>query len=276
MKVRKCPYCGKRISYVSAYSCRRKGQYVCSRCGKESRVYVNRKIYLLFAVFVSISIAIMCGWIFAGLASNPLGILFVTIPLVIFAMITPEFVKLEPLKKYKKSMEARKAGIEYSDNLISSELDDKNFSASFKKSQKEELNVSRAKPLSNDNFSNTTDDKFELNTDLFNKIRDDRNKERIRLQNQDSKENAVSDTSYFERPEKTSNSNSTNYVSIINDKSEKHISTKQPLRKIHSETKKSYESNINNNRKHFISSDSNENSEKRKLDGNKYSANRKF
>jgi len=134
MKNRKCPYCSKRISYVSAYASRRKAEYVCERCGKESKVVVNRKVILAFALAAVISVAIMTGWIFAGLAHNPLGILLVAVPLVIFTVISPKFVKFVPLKKYKKSMEARKAGIEYSDNLVTSELEENEgytFGASF-------------------------------------------------------------------------------------------------------------------------------------------------
>lgn len=75
-----------------------------------------------------ISLAIMAGWILAGLVSNPLGILLVAIPLIIFTAASPNFVHYEPYKKYRKSMEAKKAGIAYSDNLLTSELDeDENY-----------------------------------------------------------------------------------------------------------------------------------------------------
>lgn len=50
----------------------------------------------------------MAGWILAGLVSNPLGILLVAIPLIIFTAASPNFVHYEPYKKYRKSMEAKK------------------------------------------------------------------------------------------------------------------------------------------------------------------------
>ncbi|MCD8026544.1 MAG: hypothetical protein LUF33_06370 [Clostridiales bacterium] len=117
MKVKRCPYCERRVSYSSAYSCRRKGEYFCERCGKESRVVVNKTIYLLFAVFALVTLGIMAGWLYSGLASNIFGVVLVAVPLIIFMMITPKFLYFEPLKKYKKSIEAKKAGFEYSDNL---------------------------------------------------------------------------------------------------------------------------------------------------------------
>ena len=72
MKKKKCPYCGKRVSYSLAFASRRRALYVCPRCGKESKVTINKKILLLFAACVIISIAIMLIWIFADLTSNPL------------------------------------------------------------------------------------------------------------------------------------------------------------------------------------------------------------
>ena len=109
MKMRKCPYCGRRISYTSSFASRRKAEYICQKCGKESKVAVDKKVILFFIVAVVISLAIMAGWILAGLVSNPLGILLVAIPLIIFTAASPNFVHYEPYKKYRKSMEAKKA-----------------------------------------------------------------------------------------------------------------------------------------------------------------------
>ena len=83
MKMRKCPYCGRRISYTSSFASRRKAEYICQKCGKESKVVIDKKVILFFVVAAVISLAIMAGWILAGLVSNPLGILLVAIPLVL-------------------------------------------------------------------------------------------------------------------------------------------------------------------------------------------------
>ena len=68
---------------------------------------------------------------------------------MLFLLFSPQFVRLEPLKKYQKSMEARKAGIEYSDNLTALDFED---SAS----------------------SSEGGMKFEINADLFNQIKSSR------------------------------------------------------------------------------------------------------
>jgi CXXC-20-CXXC protein len=243
MKMRKCPYCGRRISYTSSFASRRKAEYICQKCGKESKVAVDKKIILFFIVAVVISLAIMAGWILAGLVSNPLGILLVAIPLIIFTAVSPNFVHYEPYKKYRKSMEAKKAGIAYSDNLLTSELD-----------EDENYTFPSITPQQND-----TDDNFEINTDVFNKIRAERNAARQRL---DSNE-ISSDSSSFEKQE---------YVSVINNTSENHASSGATLKKIHSEMPQHHA--VNRSRHYINSEEASEN--KKTDDGNRYSVNRKF
>lgn len=241
MKNRKCPYCSKRISYASAYASRRKAEYVCERCGKESKVVVNRKVIPAFALAAVISVAIMAGWIFAGLADNPLGILLVAVPLVIFTVISPKFVKFVPLKKYKKSMEARKAGIEYSDNLMTSELEE-NEGYTF-------------------GASSDTGSGFKINSDVFNTIKAERNAAREKLRDGE----LVSDSSEIKNPDE----NSESYVPVIKDVSEKHSSDDVPLKKIHSDSSAKM-----TRTRHYIPEQ--QEKEPKKPDGNRYSANRKF
>lgn len=243
MKIKKCPYCGKRISYVSTFASRRKGEYVCERCGKESKVVINKSAIMIFALAVVISLAIMGGWILAGLLNNPLGILLTAAPLIIFAIISPKFVYFEPLRKYKKSMEAKKAGITYSDNLLTSELDNDD-SYSFP-------------AVSNDTGG------FQINSDVFNKIKAERTAERERLAGDD----IVSDSGKIEKMAES-------YVSVKGDVSQNYVSSDVPLKKIHSENVRPVRRN-----NHYMSDDSGEgstNSPSKKTDGNRYSSNRRF
>ncbi len=235
MRKKKCPYCGKRVSYSLAFSSRRKALYICPRCGKESKVTINKKILILFAVCVIIAVAVMMIWIFADLTSNPLGIIMVALPLVIFAFVSTRFLNYEPLKKYKKSMEAKKAGIEYSDNLITSELEEK-------------------EPVS---FEHTG--QFNLNSDVFNKIKAERTAAREKLQNT----GAISDSSKIETD---------NYISIFDNVSESHTSTDTPLKKIHKEP------SVVTRTRHYIPEQEDLSATRviKKPAGNKYSANRKF
>ena len=234
MKIKKCPYCSKRISYGSVFSSRRKAEYVCNRCGKEMKVTINRTIYLAFALAVSISVAIMAGWMIAGMSANPFGILLVAFPLIVFTFISTKFLKFEPLKKYKKSMEAKKAGIAYSDNLVSAELEDE---------------------IPSFNVSSDSSSGFQINNDVFNKIKAERNAAREKLSNGELISNSADIKVDNEK-----------YVHIINDVTENHSSTDVPLKKIHSDGTR----NVSRTH-HYIPVE-----EDKKPDGNKYSANRKF
>ena len=243
----RCPYCGKKISYGSRFSSRRKAEYVCQRCGKESRVVINKQVILVFIICAVISVASMTLWIMFDLTSNPLGILIVAVPLIIFGIISPNFVRFEPLKKYKKSMEAKRAGIEYSDNLMISELDE------------------------NSAYSDSSG-QFKINNDVFNQIKADRNASR----EINNGENLVSDSEESE-PKKRS------YVNVADNVTEKHSSSEDaPLKKIHSEGAR-----INRSRHYIEAPEASEpkaderplRSENRKperQEPNKYSANRRF
>lgn len=242
MKNKKCPYCSRRISYISAFSSRRKAEYICDRCGKESKVVINRKVILAFAACALISIAIMIIWIVAGLAHNPLGILLVAVPLIVFTVISPSFVNYAPLKKYKKSMEARKAGIEYSDNLVTSELDEADSSFG--------------------GFSDTGSG-FKINSDVFNTIRAERNAAREKLQNSED----ISSSSELNTPANTEKT--AQFVPVIKNVSKNGSSADAPLRKLHSEGAHQV-----SRTRHYIPEA--EESEAKRSEGNRYSANRKF
>ena len=193
----RCPYCGKRITYWERFSYRRKAEYVCSRCGKESHVFINKKVILVFIICAIISAVILTAWIALNMVSNPLGILAVAIPLIIFGLVSPNFVKFDPLKKYQKSMEAKRAGIEYSDNLSISELDD-------------EIGYAEGS------------NQFQINNDVFNKIKAERNAAKTQTENED----LVSNSTELNSQEKP-------YVEVISDVRENHAGTEDsPLKKL--------------------------------------------
>lgn len=99
----------RKKNFIYLIVCKqKKSRIYLPKVRKESKVAVDKKVILFFIVAVVISLAIMAGWILAGLVSNPLGILLVAIPLIIFTAASPNFVHYEPYKKYRKSMEAKK------------------------------------------------------------------------------------------------------------------------------------------------------------------------
>lgn len=254
----RCPYCGKKITYGQRFSYRRKAEFVCPRCGKESRVVINKKVILVFIICAIIAVSIMLAWILLDLISNPLGILAVALPLIIFGLVSPNFVRFEPLKKYQKSMEAKRAGIAYSDNLSISEMD-------------EELGYTEGS------------NQFQINNDVFNKIKAERTAARPKIDDVE----LVSDSKEIKAPEEPEVPEKKPYVEVNTDVRENHAGTEEaPLKKLHSEGTK-----INRSR-HYIEveepvsaeeaifgkleEEKSEPKKSEKNDTNRYSANRRF
>ena len=237
----RCPYCGKRMSYFSAFFSRRKAEYVCTRCGKESRVVISKVIIPIFIIAAVISLAVIGVWFLFRMLSNPLGIVLVAAPLFVFLLISPKFVQLEPLKKYKKSMEAKKAGIEFSDNLTSDDY------------------------IDDTGISSDSSSQFKINSDLFNQIKAERSAPKSVNQNQE----IVSDSEKIEEKK---------YVHVIKDVSEDHTeASSEPLKKLHSEGTKVIRPRhyIQDNKPAHMATDDDV-KEYKKPDTNKYSGNRRF
>ena len=148
-------------------------------------------------------------------------------------------------------MEAKRAGIEYSDNLSISELDD-------------EIGYAEGS------------NQFQINNDVFNKIKAERNAAKIQTENED----LVSNSTELNSQEKP-------YVEVISDVRENHAGTEDsPLKKLHSEGTR-----INRSR-HYIETpeaepvsaeeeifgkeEAPEPKKPEKNDNNRYSANRRF
>ncbi len=194
---KRCPYCGKRLPYFSAYMSRRKAEYVCPRCGKESRVIISKAVIVNFLICAVISVLVIVAWIVTKSTSNPLGVAAAALPLLIFLMISPKFVRLEALRKYKNSMEARKAGLEYSDSFELSSIDDE--------------------------ISSSDNTQFSIDSDIFNKIK----AERSSAKKQTGTDDIVSHSDNIDTGEE--------YVKVIQPVSSEHYSTDEPLKKLHSE-----------------------------------------
>ena len=252
----RCPYCGKRISYGEKFSYRRKAEYVCPRCGKESRVIINKMVILIFVICAVIAALIMTAWIYFDLVSNPLGIVAVAFPLIIFGLMSPNFVRFEPLRKYQKSMEARRAGIAYSDNLSISELD-------------EEVGYVEGS------------NQFQINNDVFNKIKAERTAMTVQATDSD----LVSDSKELENNNINNNEPDLPkqpYVEVMGEVRENHSAADDsPLKKIHSEGTR-----INRSRHYIdvpeetqqahVQDDYSENIKTEKTEPNRFSANRRF
>lgn len=104
MKLANCPYCKRKMSYLSALLHKTDGEYVCSRCERESNLYIKKRLFTLFGITMAVALIILICYLSFGNAESLLGIFLVSIPFIIFFFITPFFIRLVPLKKYKKEV----------------------------------------------------------------------------------------------------------------------------------------------------------------------------
>jgi len=100
----KCPYCGKNISYVGTLIMRRKGEYYCKRCKKESNVHINKTILILFFFTVAFSVMALLYYLLLTDRENLWFMLIVAVPYFIFYLCTPLFIRLKPKKKFQDSL----------------------------------------------------------------------------------------------------------------------------------------------------------------------------
>lgn len=100
----RCPYCGKRISYFTALSIRRRGEYYCKRCKKESNVHIKKTIWVMFFAALVFALLIMGYYILLTDRENPWFIFLVAVPFLLFYLFSPLFVRLRPKKKFQDSL----------------------------------------------------------------------------------------------------------------------------------------------------------------------------
>lgn len=100
MKLAKCPYCGKKISYPRAFTLRRRGEYFCNKCKKESNIHIRKTILIPMFLVIIFSLMILGVFMFMTSRENLWFMLLAAIPFFFFYLISPLFVELRPKKKH--------------------------------------------------------------------------------------------------------------------------------------------------------------------------------
>ena len=92
----KCPYCHRKVSFFGAAILKTKGEHCCSGCNCISNVVINKAIYGIASAAVVLSFLILFLYSMFGDHGDIKGILYVIAPFLIFYLIVPFFVRLEP------------------------------------------------------------------------------------------------------------------------------------------------------------------------------------
>ena len=79
MSPTRCPYCGKKISYLRAFLIRRRGEYFCKKCKKESNIHLKKTIWIFFFFVLLMALAIMGYYTFFTDRENLWFLLFVAL-----------------------------------------------------------------------------------------------------------------------------------------------------------------------------------------------------
>lgn len=157
MKITKCPYCGKQLTFLQAYFVRNKGEFFCNKCKKESNVLIKKMLLIPFIVALILSLGILALFLFMTDRTNIWFMLFVALPFIAFYLITPFFIELKPRKKHMDVL--------YDTNIVDSPIVDPDPTVA---------GTSKVVPAFVDDVVLTDDDKPVINEDIFNAIKEER------------------------------------------------------------------------------------------------------
>ena len=183
MKITKCPYCSKQLTYFQAFFVRNKGEYFCNKCKKESNVLVRKSLFAPFIIALVISLIILLLFFMLTNKTNFWFILLVALPFFGFYLLTPFFIDLKPRKKHMDSL--------YDTGIVESPIVDPDPTVA---------KSSTVIPAFVDDVVLTDDDKPVINKDIFNAIKEERK----------IKETASGDTKSFSKFESTATSDNIN------------------------------------------------------------------
>ena len=118
MKNKKCPYCGRRISYWNVFNSKSKGIYECSSCNKKSKVKIDKRMIALFVILCLLILVFMLMWnMFLGLTNNIFGVIIVAVLVFGFYFATPLFIGFVPIKSVLEDSRKRNGDSVDIDNM---------------------------------------------------------------------------------------------------------------------------------------------------------------
>ena len=158
MKNCKCPYCGKPLSYFQALLIRKRGEYFCNKCKKDSNIHIKKTIFIPFIFVLIFALLVLFVYLFMTDRENIMFVFIILIPFAIFYLITPTFVRLKPKKKHMDAL--------YDTQMVEAQQNDPD--PTMAKS-------SKVVPAFVDDIVLEDDDyKPNINADVFNEIKEER------------------------------------------------------------------------------------------------------
>ncbi len=199
-----CPYCHRKVSYFGAGVLKTKGEHCCSGCKCISNVVIHRALYGIGGIAVVLSLIFVLTLSTYMAHDNIWGIIIVFLPYLIFYIVCPFFIKLEPCndksavnklkRKLEPVLEDRKQHIKKQEKPIELNVGEQ-FSSNFMKAK---TSMKSADENYSEEYSENlfpTDGNIDINSGIDIDISADVKKE-------NDKSNAVKDVSpVYEAPE---------------------------------------------------------------------------
>lgn len=157
MKLTKCPYCGKQLTFMQAFVIRNRGEYFCNKCKKESNILIKKSLLGPFIGATALSVLFLLLFFFATDRTNLFFMLLVALPFFGFYLLTPFYIELKPRKKHMDVL--------YDTGMIDSPIASPDPTMA---------KTSRVIPTFVDDVVLTDHDKPVINADVFNAIKEDR------------------------------------------------------------------------------------------------------
>lgn len=157
MKITKCPYCGKQLTFMQAFLVRNRGEFFCNKCKKESNILIKKSLLTPFIGAVVLSLIFLAIFLFMTEKTNLWFMLLVALPFFGFYVLTPFYVDLKPRKKHMDVL--------YDTGMIDSPIVDPDPTMA---------KTSRVIPTFVDDVVLTDHDKPVINADIFNAIKEER------------------------------------------------------------------------------------------------------
>lgn len=94
----RCPYCGKKLNYLSAWAVKTQGEYRCKKCGGYSDVVLGQGLYAL-SLLTTAAGAVCFLLAFLKIQElNFFSVLMVVIPFALFFTLSVFFVRLRKIE----------------------------------------------------------------------------------------------------------------------------------------------------------------------------------
>lgn len=94
----RCPYCGKKLSYLSAWAVKTQGEYRCKKCGGYSDVVLGQGLYVLSLIMTAAGAVCFLLAFIKIQELNLFSVLMVVIPFALFFLLSVFFVRLRKIE----------------------------------------------------------------------------------------------------------------------------------------------------------------------------------